>query len=192
MALRTTHRQYTARMNRIRTAFLALTWLFCVTAQAQWQWIDKDGRKVFSDRAPPSDVPAKNILQQPGKAAGSASSLAAAEPVGPASAASAGGVAKVESAPDHAAPKLSAVDKDLADKKKQADAAVAASKAAEAEQAAKAKSDNCDRAKNSKALMESGVRVSQTNAKGEREILDDNGRQAELKRIQVVMEANCK
>ncbi|WP_216088085.1 DUF4124 domain-containing protein, partial [Shigella flexneri] len=30
------------------------------------QWVDKDGRKVFSDRPPPVDVPAKNILKQPG------------------------------------------------------------------------------------------------------------------------------
>jgi hypothetical protein len=32
---------------------------------AQWQWIDKDGRKVYSDRSPPSDIQEKNILKRP-------------------------------------------------------------------------------------------------------------------------------
>jgi Domain of unknown function (DUF4124) len=38
---------------------------FCSGAMAQWQWIDKDGRKVFSDRAPPPDVADKNIVKRP-------------------------------------------------------------------------------------------------------------------------------
>jgi len=38
---------------------------FSLTALAQWQWIDKDGRKVYSDRSPPSDIPEKNILKAP-------------------------------------------------------------------------------------------------------------------------------
>ena len=36
--------------------------------------------------------------------------------------------------------------------------------------------------------MDSGVRVSHTKPNGEREILDDAGRAAELKRIQIVMD----
>ena len=36
---------------------LACTW--ATGAFAQWQWLDKDGRKVFSDRPPPSEVPEK-------------------------------------------------------------------------------------------------------------------------------------
>ncbi len=55
----------------------------------------------------------------------------------------------------------------------------------------KVKADNCERAKANKALMDSGVRVSHTKPNGEREILDDAGRAAELKRIQTVMETNC-
>jgi hypothetical protein len=43
---------------------------FAVTALAQWQWIDKDGRKVYSDRSPPSDIPEKNILKMPRGAKG--------------------------------------------------------------------------------------------------------------------------
>ena len=43
---------------------VACTW--ARGAAAQWQWIDKDGRKVFSDRPPPADIQEKNILKQPG------------------------------------------------------------------------------------------------------------------------------
>ena len=28
-----------------------------LVAAAQWQWLDKDGHKVFSDRAPPPETP---------------------------------------------------------------------------------------------------------------------------------------
>ncbi|MFX6884193.1 DUF4124 domain-containing protein, partial [Acinetobacter baumannii] len=47
-------------------------------AAAQWQWIDKDGRKVFSDRPPPQEIPEKNILKQPG---GTRAARPAAAPV---------------------------------------------------------------------------------------------------------------
>ncbi len=57
---------------------------------------------------------------------------------------------------------------------------------------AKLKASNCEKARANQALMESGVRVSITNAKGEREILDDAARAAEAKKIRTVIEANCK
>jgi hypothetical protein len=89
-------------------------------------------------------------------------------------------------------PRLTGVDKELADKKKQAEAAALAKAKADEDRVQKARADNCERAKANKALMDSGVRVSHTKANGEREILDDAGREAELKRIQIVMETNCK
>ena len=57
---------YTGPMLQLRVFALCLACMLPLLAQAQWQWIDKDGRKVFSDRAPPSDIPDKNILKQPG------------------------------------------------------------------------------------------------------------------------------
>lgn len=169
--------RYTGTMNPLRTTLLVLACALPLTALAQWQWIDKDGRKVFSDRSPPPDVPAKNILTQPGGRA------VAAEPeAGAASAA-----AKAASAP-----KISGKDKELEDKKKQAETAEAEKKKAEEEKIAKSKLENCDRAKKAKATFDSGVRVAHVNAKGEREIMDDKARAAETKRLQVIIDADCK
>jgi len=52
-------------MKMHRFLLAAAACCFCLSATAQWQWLDKDGRKVFSDRPPPADVPDKNILAQP-------------------------------------------------------------------------------------------------------------------------------
>ncbi len=173
-------------MKRFRSLLAAVFCLCGAVAYAQWQWIDKDGRTVFSDRAPPPDIAQKSILRQPGNAARVAPASQA--PTTPASAASA-------AAPDALAglpvPKLGTVDKDLQERKKQAQASAAAKEKAEAERNAKTKGENCERARASKALMESGVRVSVAKPGGEREIMDDGARAAELKRAQLVMETNC-
>lgn len=176
-------------MTPIRLSMALLICLLSAGAQAQWQWIDKDGRKVFSDRGPPPDIPAKSILKQPGGTGRAAlpAAVAADAPARAASAASPSGDGQ-----ELATPTLSGVDKELADKKKQANAAEAAKARANDERAKQARTENCTRAKTSKALMDSGVRVSlSTNAKGEREVLDDAGRAAENKRIQLAIDASC-
>ena len=180
-------RVYTAPMNRISTL---LTIVFCLAwgpVQAQWQWIDKDGRRVFSDRAPPPDIPNRSIIKQPGAGTprGAAPAVAAAE--APARAAS----ASADASGELLVPKLSAVDKDLAERRKQAEAAEAAKNKAEVERLAKTRAENFDKARANKALMESGVRVSMTNAKGEREVIEDSVRNAEIKRAQTVIDLQC-
>jgi len=172
-------------MNRLSTLIALVFCLACGTVMAQWQWIDRDGRKVFSDRAPPPDIPARSILKQPGTSARPlASPIAQLE--APAKAASAAAESEIP------VPKLSAEDKDLTERKKQADAAAAAKEKAELQRLAKIKADNCERGRSAKALMDSGVRVSNTNAKGEREILDDAGRAAEVKRAQAIIASECR
>jgi hypothetical protein len=57
---------------------------------------------------------------------------------------------------------------------------------------AAAKADNCARAKFSKATVDSGLRLSRVNSKGEREIMDDAARAAEAKRLQEIIAADCK
>ena len=90
------------------------------------------------------------------------------------------------------APKLSGKDTELEAKKKKADEEEAAKKKAEEDKVAKTKADNCERAKTGLATLQSGVRMSSVNAKGEREIYDDAKRASEAKRAQEVIDASCK
>ena len=94
--------------------------------------------------------------------------------------------------PAASVPKVSGKDKELQEKKKLADAAEAEKKKAQEEEYAKMRADNCERAKRSKANFDSGVRISTTNAKGEREILDDAQRAAEAKRLEKIIASDCK
>ena len=145
-------------------------------ALAQWQWVEKDGRKIFSDRPPPADIQEKDILKRPAGAPRAAVAAAAASPPGLKA----------------SAPKLSGKDAELEAKKKKADEEEAAKKKAEEDKAAKTRADNCERAKTGLATLQSGVRMSSVNAKGEREIYDDAKRAAETKRAQEVIDASCK
>ena len=166
----------------------AFTGLATPSAMAQWQWIEKDGSKVYSDRPPPPDIPEKNILKQPG-----ASRAKLPSPGSPAADAPADAAAPaVPAASAVTAPKPSGVDKELEAKKKQAEAAEEARKKAEEAKQAKLRADNCVRAKQGKAALESGVRIAQTNAQGERIIMDDAARAAEAKRMDAIIATDCK
>lgn len=165
----------------LQTLLIAVLTGVSAMAHAQWQWIDLEGHKVFSDRAPPTNIPDKNILKRP---AGRVAPSPDAESKDDASAApSAGQSAEV---------KPTGVDKTLETKKKQAEAAEAAKRKAEEERITKAKIENCARAKQAKASFDSGVRISRTNAAGEREFMDDAARAGELQRIQGIIASDCK
>lgn len=163
-------------------AFALLTLLASGGAQAQWQWIDGAGAKVFSDTAPPPSIPDKNILKRPGARTEVRTSEATTE-------AAAG-------APTAApAPKVTGRDDQLEAKKKQAEKqaeeAAQAKKKAETEKFAKARAENCERAKRGKTTFDSGMRIATTNAKGEREIMDDKTRGAETKRLDEIIRSDC-
>jgi hypothetical protein len=172
-------------MNRLRCFFLALAIGAPALALAQWQWIDANGRKVFSDQPPPASIPAKNILKQPA-AGGKGMKAVEAEPAAPAPVAAAAASAKAPPAP-----KLSGKDKELEAKKKQAEAEAAAKKEAEDQAAAKVHAENCKRAKQAKGTLDSGMRVATVNDKGEREVMDDAQRAAETKRLEAVIAREC-
>ena len=163
------------KMHKLLLLAVACTW--ALGAAAQWQWIDKDGRKVFSDRPPPAEVPAKSILKQPGGAP-------VARPAATPEASSA-----ENATPAAAASKPAA--KELEEKKAAAEAAEAAKKKAEEEKIARAKAENCTRARQAKATLESGVLMKQTNAQGERVIMDEASRNAEIKRTNDIIASDC-
>lgn len=175
-----------SRLAQVTTLVLALTGgLFAVTAHAQWQWIEKDGRKTFSDRPPPAEIQDKDILKRPQGASRLSPALPAAETAS---------VAAVKPAPalKASAPKLSGKDAELEAKKKKAEDDEAAKKKADEEKLAKAKAENCERAKSGLATLQSGVRMASVNAKGEREVYDDAKRQSETKRTQEIIDSSCK
>lgn len=170
-----------------KLCFLALAAAWTLGASAQWQWVDKDGRKVFSDRPPPPEVAEKSILRQP-HARPQPQPPAAANDTGSASAAAptkaaAGTPAKGEA---------KGVDKELEQRKAKADAEKAAQEKAAEQKLAAERTENCNRARRAKASLESGQLMRHTNAKGESVYMDDATRTAERKRADAIIAADCK
>lgn len=168
----------------LRAACAGLLLTTSMGAMAQWQWVDGTGRKVFSDTAPPASIPDKNIIKSPGPA----SRTPAAAPM-PAATAADG--ATTPASPAAPVPAVASADKELEARKKQADQAEEARKKAEEQRLAKARAENCDRAKKGKGTMDSGVRVATTNAKGEREVMDDKARADESRRLSDIIRSDC-
>lgn len=159
-------------------AALAMT----LPVMAQWQWVDKDGRKVFSDRAPPTDIREKDISKRPG--AHSAVLIPAADQTITAAA-----VLRANAA---SAPQLATKDSELELRKKQAEKDEALQRRAADDKQAKVKQENCDRARVALVTLQSGIRIATTNAAGEREVMDDTKRGVETKRVKEVADTNCK
>lgn len=163
-------------------ALVLISASFAITASAQWQWIGKDGHKVFSDRSPPGDIQEKDIIKRPGIGLRPAIQPGLDAPLGRASAP----LGKAS------APKLSGKDSELELKKKKAEDDEALKKKAADDKVAKTNAENCERAKASLATLQGGGRLVTVNASGEREVMDDNMREAESKRAQGLIDSNCK
>ena len=152
-------------------------------ALAQWQWVDSVGKAVFSDRAPPPEVPDKAIRKRP--------SVASA--VNPGAGASGPSIMPATSAASaNSAPAISRTDSALAAKAKQAEQTELAQRGAQESRLRQARADNCARAKSALAHLASGQRVARSNDRGEREVLDDAARSLEQQRLQSVVDTDCK
>ncbi|WP_460481293.1 DUF4124 domain-containing protein [Comamonas humi] len=172
---------------------LAFVWpaLFAVTstcAMAQWQWLDKDGHKVFSDRPPPADVPEKRIVSRPkgyGSLAGIKSSGTA---TGLQEAASPEADAKPAAAPvDKAAGK----DKELEAKKLAAEKAEADKKRDQEARNQAVKADNCQRARQAQSMFATGRAIRMPNEQGQMVYLNDAQRADEVQRVDQAIASNC-
>ena len=156
------------KISWIKTLACGLLLSLPLCAMAQWEWIDKDGKKVFSDHAPPPDTAAKNILRQPG----------AAGPQNPFN--------RVSTLGDAPAPLVSASAASAASnadtKKKAADADAARRKAM---------ADNCERAKNTLTVLNAGVRLRVPNAQGEAAFVTDAERASEVERVRGIIASDC-
>jgi hypothetical protein len=184
--------RYTDPMKLFRILLLGMAvCVFSLSVAAQWQWVDKSGRKVFSDRPPPPEIPDKSILQHGGKRSADQVSIPSQSPPGTDS--TNGTAATTGSATNDASTtKPASLDKQLADRKRQAVELEAAKRKAEEEKTAQTRAENCDRAKRAKTNFESGTRVFRTNDQGEREVLDETARAAEIQRLQSIIDSDCR
>ena len=174
-----------------------------LNAQAQWQWLDQSGRKMYSDQPPPANVPESKILKgADGRPYLPAPQVAApvkapsykyvgpdatpvagkAKAVAPAVAANATAAAK----PSAAEAKRAAEQK-IAEEKKAEEVRLAAEKERKA-----ADARDCARMTSSLAGLNSGARLTTTDAKGERSFMDEAQRAAEVKRLTDIMADRCR
>jgi hypothetical protein len=165
-----------ARVSCLVTACVCLT--LALPAAAQWKWRDANGRVTASDLPPPHEVQDKDILQRP--AAAGRKLLVVATPA----ASAASGAAAPVATPSG--------DKDLQARKQAAEQQQLAKAKAEEQRNAAIRAENCTRARSHLATLDSGQRMARINAKGEREIIDDQTRAEEARRARQVIASDCR
>jgi hypothetical protein len=163
---------------------VALTVVVALPAAAQWAWRDDTGRTVFSDQPPPASVKKEQILRQPAGNVISAPSLQAPPPA-PGSAPAAPAAKAATAGPRTVA------EQEQEFRKRQQERADAEKKQAEEQALNARKKQECERARGYLRQLEDGVRIARTDAQGNREILDDAQRTAEMARAREVMAATC-
>lgn len=169
-----------------RTLALLLGLTLAGAAAAQWQWRDANGSRVFSDTPPPPHISESQILKRPPGAAPAAvapaPAPAAAAPAAPGKAAP--GTAGSPVAAGKPGDKPTELDDKIKREEEQ-------KRKADEQRIAKMKAENCQRARQYKATIDAGQRISRTNAQGEREILDEKGIAEEARRNQQAIAENC-
>jgi len=163
-----------------RLAGLSLAAVTCLLlsapAEAQWKWRDSRGQTHISDIPPPRDIPDKDVLQRP--------EVAARKPAPPPAAAASAAVV--------AAPGRPPVDPELEERRKRTEQEQAARGEADKQKAAAIRKDNCQRAREQLATLDSGQRIARIKADGEREILDDEARAKETRRAREAIASECR
>jgi hypothetical protein len=158
----------------LKRGLLALIAMCALSAQAQWQWIDANGRKVFSDKAPPAGTPESKILKRPGQ------------------------LGSLPAAKEQSSQQETATSTANASSKTELDKAARDLKAREeqAEQAFRERerqtiAQNCLQARRSLSTLSAGTRISTVNDKGEPDFMGDDQRAAETQRLQGYIATNC-
>jgi len=158
-------------------AFLAVMSALAQTdVPSTWKWRDATGQINVSDLPPPLSVPAKDILERPSVEQRKA-------PTPPTKA------AEVPTLHSLSTPRT---DPELEVRRKRALDEQTAQQREQQKQADAVRAENCRRAQAAQALLSDGQRVSRANAQGEREVLDDAARAAELQRIRAVIASDCR
>jgi hypothetical protein len=154
---------------------VSCTVLLALPAAAQWKWKDARGQIVISDVPPPREIPERDVLQKPELVVRKTAAQAA-----PAASAPTVEVAKPR------------VDPELEARKKKAEQEQTDKAKAEDEKVAGQRAENCKRARAHMGSLDSGIRLTRVNEKGEREILDDKQRAEEVARTRQIIASDCR
>lgn len=148
-------------------------------ALAQYTWRDARGQLHASDQPPPREIPDKDIIRRP-----------AARPSAAAPAAAASGAASA-AAPRSAAASAP-VDPELQQRRARAEQEAKAKAQAEEQRVASQRAENCQRARNHLATLDSGTRLVRVDARGERVVVDDAARANEAAEARRVIASECR
>jgi hypothetical protein len=159
----------------IATVFLLLG--FCVSANAQYVWVDKDNTKHYSDQPPPASVPNNRILKTPGNKPAVNINETLAEPAASEPKNSDSPAAKND------AP-MTTAEKNADFNKRKIEQAEKDKKADEEKKRADAKASNCERARRYQKTLDAGDRIARPGKDGEREYLNDEDRAKESQAVQ--------
>jgi type IV secretory pathway VirB10-like protein len=165
-----------SRSSTLRALMAAAGLALALPVAAQWAWKDDSGRMVYSDRPPPAAIKPSQVVRQPARDT-------LAMPDAPDAA------ARPAAAPTKAPPTLA--EREMEFRKRQTERAEAEKKAADEQAMAARKAQDCERARGYLKALEDGLRITRTNAQGEREYLDDAQRDGEMKRAREVIGQSC-
>ncbi len=139
-----------------------------------WKWVDASGQVQFSDLPPPLSVPDMNILERPPLVVRRRALASATGAVAP------------------ALPGLPRTDPELEARRRRLADSQSAEQRRQQERDDALRADNCNRAREHLAALADGLRMTRSNARGEREVLDDKGRAEEMHRSRGVIASDCR
>ncbi len=148
-------------MNRLLLIAFALAFSAAAAAQT-YKWVDKDGKVRYGD-TPPPDAKVQRLKPPPAPAQAPAAAPDAKKPLSP----------------------------EAAFRKRQQEKAESDEKAAKEREAAERKRENCENAQARLRLLESGARITTTNAQGEREFISDEARARDVERTRKAVSEAC-
>jgi hypothetical protein len=162
-----------------RTCLLIALFLAAAGASAQqYKWVDRNGRVQYGD-VPPAGVNAVPL-------SGPSARARPAAPVEEKAQGKAEGDGQAKKGP------LTAAEQEAEFRKRREEAEKARLKQAEAAEQMAAKKENCTLAQNQLRTMESGQRISRTDASGERYFLDDAQIAQEAAKARQAVQQWCK
>jgi hypothetical protein len=139
---------------------------------AQYSWIDGAGRRVFSDQPPPANIPQQDILSE--RPTPTSAPAAPASPASPAWSAT------------------GSQDPALEEKKRAAAEAVPRDSGEAQQLEVIQRVDNCQRARTALVGLQSGARIAQLDAQGQRVYMPPPQRAAEIQRLLNIIDSDCR